>query len=75
MARYTGFLQALLERSNEHLSAGLSYQIADITIPELLGVLAEAGESIPDEALRQLLGIFVHIIATTTRATLAARIR
>ena len=75
MARYTGFLQALLERSDERLSVGLSYQIADVTVPELIGVLEEASESIPDQPLRQLLGVFVQVMASTTRAPLTARIR
>ena len=75
VGRYAAFLQALLERGEEHTAAGLSFQVADVAVPELLLLAQETGDSPPDRALRQLLDVFIHSIATSSRASLPPRIR
>lgn len=75
VAGYCSVLHSLMKESDKQPAAGLSFQIADTAIPELLGVLREAGDSIPDEPLRQLLDAFVSTMAVTVRKTLVARIR
>lgn len=73
--KYAALLEATIMASDERPSAGLSFQISDVFLPELLGLLKEQGSNIPDQPLQQLLDIFLNVMATTTRFSLVQRIR
>ena len=75
VGKYTLLLKGVIDQSNEHTAAGLSYHIVDIFLPELLGVLREGGEKLPDRTLTSLLQMFIEAIATSSRASLPPRIR
>lgn len=73
--KYTAFLKGVIDQSNEHTAAGLSFHIVDIFVPELLGVLKEGKEKLPDQTLRQLLQMFIEAMASSSRSSLPPRIR
>lgn len=72
---YTPILKGVLDQSNEQTAAGLAFHLADIFVPELLNVLKEEGQQLPDSAFQQLLGMFVEEMANSSRASLPPRIR
>ncbi len=75
VAEYARLLKDVIDQSNEHTAAGLSFHIVDIFVPELLSVLREGNEMLPDHVLRQLLEIFIEAIASSSRLSLPPRIR
>lgn len=75
VSSYTCLIQALLTQSNDQTAAGLSFQVADVFVPELLAVLEEGGRGAGEATLRQLLDVFVEALATCSRGSLLPRIR
>ena len=55
-------------------AAGLTYHLADVWVPELVGV-CQAGERAPSKALRQLLEPLCQAMAQTQRPAFMQRIR
>lgn len=73
--KYTAFLKGVIDQSNEHTAAGLSFHIVDIFLPELLGVLKDNKEKLPQKTLQQLLQMFIDAMASSSRSSLPPRIR
>lgn len=73
--RVADFLQGeVLLATDEHPAAGLSYHLADVWVPELLGVCS-TGRAAPSAALHALLEPFWRALAHTRRPALVHRLR
>ena len=71
----TAFLEHdILLATDENPAAGLNYHLADVWVPELVGV-CQAGERAPSKALLQLLEPLCQAMAQTQRPAFMQRIR
>ena len=71
----TAFLEHdILLATDENPAAGLNYHLADVWVPELVGV-CQAGARAPSKALRQLLEPLCQAMAQTQRPAFMQRIR
>ena len=75
MGKYTSLLKGVIDQSSEHTAAGLSFHTVDIFVPELLAVVREGEDKLPDHTLQQLLQMFIEAIASSSRSSLPPRIR
>lgn len=75
LSQYTALLKDLLLSSVDSTAQGLSLQIIDVFLPELLDLLDVLESRIPDDAFQELLQPFLDCIVETQHPLLLNRIR
>ena len=72
---YMAEMEEVVLQGDTQPSAGLSFHLADIAVPELLAAARQLGQRVPDAGVRVITDAFAAILARTQRATFPARLR